>query len=115
MLLTGGGGPSGPALARMLSELGAVVTVQADSPHDAGRYTADLRKDVFVHMGPPVGPEGWNSLFDSVRPDVVFYCLALEVPADSYSEAFLWNASVSATVDLMSAVAGSSVSSLVID
>ncbi len=113
VLLTGGGGPSGPALARKLSELGAVVTVQTDSPHDASRFNADLRKDVFVHMGPPVGPEGWKSLFDSARPDVVFYCLALEVPADSYSESFLWHASVSTTVDLMSAVAGSSVSSLV--
>jgi UDP-GlcNAc:undecaprenyl-phosphate GlcNAc-1-phosphate transferase len=112
VLLTGGGGSIGPALARKLVALGAVVTVQVDTVHDAKRFERELRREIFVHLGAPRGPAGWRDLVETVRPDVLFYSLAMDVVADMHTEDYFWESAVEGTA-FMSMAAESTVSSVV--
>jgi len=112
VLLTGGGGSIGPGLARKLIGLGAAVTVQVDSVQDAKRFDPALRREVFVHLGSPRDAGGWRELLGEIRPDVLFYCVALDVVADSHTGDYLWESAVTAT-SLMSLAAASAVPSVV--
>jgi UDP-GlcNAc:undecaprenyl-phosphate GlcNAc-1-phosphate transferase len=111
--LTGAGGPIGAALARELVSLGASVTVQVDSPRDAGRFDRQSRKDVFLFMGAMGDADAWRRLLDSARPDVLFHCLSLDVDADSNVDRYLWETAVKGTARLVEAVNESDVSSVV--
>jgi UDP-GlcNAc:undecaprenyl-phosphate GlcNAc-1-phosphate transferase len=106
VVLTGGGGPIGAALAHELVARGASVTVQVDSPRESARFGSGLRRDVFVHMGTPRAPGEWRSLLDRTSPDVIFHCLTLDIDADSNVDEYLWDAAVSKTASLVTAVVG---------
>jgi UDP-GlcNAc:undecaprenyl-phosphate GlcNAc-1-phosphate transferase len=112
VLLTGGGGPVGPALARKLIALGASVTVLVESAQDARRFEPALRREVFIHLGSPREAGEWRAFLDDVHPEVLFHCLALDVGADSYQRDYLWEAVVMGTVHVSSS--SSIVSSIVL-
>jgi UDP-GlcNAc:undecaprenyl-phosphate GlcNAc-1-phosphate transferase len=113
VLLTGGGGALGVALARELIALGASVIVQIDSAAESKRFDPPLRKEIFIYSGLPHGEGNWRRMFETTTPDVVFHCLSLDVDADSNAEDYLWDRTIKANSDLTRAVADSAVSLVV--
>jgi hypothetical protein len=113
VVVTGAGGPIGPALARELVALGASVTVQVDSPRETRRFDRALRNDVFVFVGALRDVGDWRRFLDSTSPDLVFYSATLEVDADSNTDDYLWNTTVMGTAQLTEALNGSAVSSVI--
>lgn len=113
VLITGGGGPIGPALAGELVQLGAFVTVQADSPVDAERFGA-LRGDVFLHIGPLADRAAIADAIGQADPDVVFHCVTLETAADHNVENYVWDAALMRTAGLCAVAADSAVSDIVL-
>jgi UDP-GlcNAc:undecaprenyl-phosphate GlcNAc-1-phosphate transferase len=114
VLLTGGGGPVGEALARRLVALGASVFVQIAASGESRAFGAALRREIFLYMGAPRDKKEWRRMMDAVTPDVVFHCLAPGVDADANVEPFLWDNIVVSTSDLAKAVEHSTVSSVVL-
>ena len=113
VLLTGGGGPIGAALARELIIRGASVTVQVESARDAANIGPALRRDVFMHAGAPRDSGDWRLLLERCSPDVVFHCLPLDVDADSNVDEYLWEAAISSTIGLTQAAGGDGAPSVV--
>lgn len=114
VLLTGGGGQIGGALARSLARLGAAVAVQIDNPNDAGRFESPLGEELEYFPGACLAREDFSHLLDESTPDVVFHCVALDVGRMTNSDRYLWQTAVAQPYALCEALSASRVSTLVV-